>query len=1100
MKKTTRLLSFLLALTLIIGVLAIAPVSVSALDDGEFTYTVDGSDATITGLVDPDDFSGEINIPDTIDGKTVVAIADDAFKNLGTIEEITLPKYLNTIGERAFYGDRFWPYVIVGQGTLICNYAFGYGDDPDGEYDMTIVGTVNSPAYQYAQSNATVSFIDIDKYSNPEYHAYIWMTRVDENGIAVDIPGTEFPETYNVLQNLEVGGNLPEGASFDLNTFTLTLTNFNHPDFVLSFRNLIDHELNIKVVGECALADVNGYSERKGLQLRFSGEGALTINDKKIFSFGIRMTGYDMAVAQQYPRIFFGEFVKLNVSGSKGAVYSYSMQEDAQPFIAENDQALTVNTERYAYDSSIYMHGYISDENLPDSNHPYEIGDSVLNANDPGGLYCTSYSDGGDGSDVYRYVYDQTHDLKLVDYSVAPTAWNENVFSFERNRYGTLVTVRTQSYYDETYEIIRIGGTDYLINESVAADLSENETVSVECDAYPFDYIGTAASKDGYCYAVVTGDPIRVTIDGPNGQNPNAPTETVTAVFINPNGPQWVGCLATSKDDPQGVYTYAYNDEEDEYIVEKYIYSAGLNHYFYDSDFETEYLSPSDFNSDYTPVLDSEQNNEWIQNPVIFRVFNAHLYEDGNGTQYACTTDYVYGEGTEEITGVYTFSEIPELSTDEEKQYYFTPANINPSEIAQLTPVLNHVVTNSYEHVIPSVFKYNENAQVQTIDALDFGNVWDYPLISSNPDCQPCYIPFTAEVDTEHAYVQNEYWTNVKDGSTSSKVAPAALKPGYQYKYTAVIKANPGYKFSDQLAFTYLREAAPNATLTFSYDNKVLFITDIETVTFMLDTPALGTVTNTYNGVNFTWKASKGAAKYRVFRKEGRSGWLKIADTKSLSYEDKKVKSGVNYTYTVRCISADGKVLTSGYDTVGKSITYVAAPRITKFENVNAGLKINWSASKGAVYYRVMYKSGRTWVKLADVRGTTYTATKIASGTKRYYTVRAMNAKRQFVSGYNTTGWPATYIAPPALPKLTNTKNGVLVKYTKPRGSVYVRVMRKTAKGKWVKIADTTASKIVDKTAKNNVKYYYTVRCIAKGGKTFQSGYNATGKSIKCVR
>ena len=60
--------------------------------------------------------------------------------------------------------------------------------------------------------------------------------------------------------------------------------------------------------------------------------------------------------------------------------------------------------------------------------------------------------------------------------------------------------------------------------------------------------------------------------------------------------------------------------------------------------------------------------------------------------------------------------------------------------------------------------------------------------------------------------------------------------------------------------------------------------------------------------------------------------------------------------------------------------------------------------------------------------------------------------------------------------------------------------MRKTAKGKWVKIADTAGTKIVDKTAKNGVKYFYTVRCIAKGGKSFQSGYNATGSAIVCKR
>ena len=222
--------------------------------------------------------------------------------------------------------------------------------------------------------------------------------------------------------------------------------------------------------------------------------------------------------------------------------------------------------------------------------------------------------------------------------------------------------------------------------------------------------------------------------------------------------------------------------------------------------------------------------------------------------------------------------------------------------------------------------------------------------------------------DIEGAYVYDEIWTNTKDGSTSSKLNPQALKPGYAYNYTMVVKAQPGYRFNENLAFTYLREAAPGATLTFSADKKTLTVAGLETVNFLLDTPALGTVANTYNGVKFTWKTVKGAVKFRVFRKYGNTGWTKIADTTATSYEDKKVSSGVKYTYTVRCVSADGKVLTSGYNTVGKAITYVAAPRITKFENVNSGTKLTWSASKGAAYYRVMYKKNNTWTKLADTR------------------------------------------------------------------------------------------------------------------------------------
>ena len=73
-------------------------------------------------------------------------------------------------------------------------------------------------------------------------------------------------------------------------------------------------------------------------------------------------------------------------------------------------------------------------------------------------------------------------------------------------------------------------------------------------------------------------------------------------------------------------------------------------------------------------------------------------------------------------------------------------------------------------------------------------------------------------------------------------------------------------------------------------------------------------------GIKVTWSKSAGAAKYRVFRKTGSGKWVTLADTTALSYVDKTAKKGTKYTYTVRCVSADGKTFTSAYNTTGLSI------------------------------------------------------------------------------------------------------------------------------------------------------------------------------------
>ena len=239
-----------------------------------------------------------------------------------------------------------------------------------------------------------------------------------------------------------------------------------------------------------------------------------------------------------------------------------------------------------------------------------------------------------------------------------------------------------------------------------------------------------------------------------------------------------------------------------------------------------------------------------------------------------------------------------------------------------------------------------------------------------------------------------------------------------------------------------------------------------------------------------------GAAKYRVMRKDAKSNWKTLANVTETSYVDTTAVSGVKYQYTVRCVTADGKLYTSGYNTKGLAITYIAAPKFSSITNGNAGSELVWKPVKGAKWYRVYVKNGRSWKQIGETRSTTFTVKNRKSGTKYIYTIRALNADKKYIGGYNTSGWASTFIAAPGLPKVVNTKKGVQVTYSKPKGATWVRVMRRTAKGKWVKVTDTKATKIIDTTAKKGVKYFYTVRVLSADREKFISGYNTTGRAI----
>ncbi len=263
-----------------------------------------------------------------------------------------------------------------------------------------------------------------------------------------------------------------------------------------------------------------------------------------------------------------------------------------------------------------------------------------------------------------------------------------------------------------------------------------------------------------------------------------------------------------------------------------------------------------------------------------------------------------------------------------------------------------------------------------------------------------------------------------------------------------------------------------------------------------LATPVISKVENTYDGVKITWGKISGAAKYRVFRKTGSGSWQKVGDTANLTCLNKAVTSNTKYTYTIRCVSSDGKTFTSNYDKTGKSITYIAAPRISKLENTAKGIKITWGAVKGASKYRIyrMTEYG-TWKKVTDC-----TTSYCGIGGLYTFTVRALNAKGETVSGYYSKGWSKQFIATPAKPTLKNTKSGVSVSWKKVTGAQKYRVFRKTSSSGWAKVADTTSLSYVDKSAKTGTTYYYTIRCISKDAKSFTSGYDTTGSKITCKK
>ena len=134
--KINRALSLIIVGMLIITAFAvIAAGTASAVQSGDYAYTLSSGKATITGYTGT---GGAVSIPSTLDTYPVVAIGDSAFIGNNNITTLTLPNTVVTIGDSAFHHCYKLTSATLGPGVLtIGNYSF------DGDQNLVSVNIPN---------------------------------------------------------------------------------------------------------------------------------------------------------------------------------------------------------------------------------------------------------------------------------------------------------------------------------------------------------------------------------------------------------------------------------------------------------------------------------------------------------------------------------------------------------------------------------------------------------------------------------------------------------------------------------------------------------------------------------------------------------------------------------------------------------------------------------------------------------------------------------------------------------------------------------------------------------------------------------------------
>lgn len=150
---------------------------------------------------------------------------------------------------------------------------------------------------------------------------------------------------------------------------------------------------------------------------------------------------------------------------------------------------------------------------------------------------------------------------------------------------------------------------------------------------------------------------------------------------------------------------------------------------------------------------------------------------------------------------------------------------------------------------------------------------------------------------------------------------------------------------------------------------------------------------------------------------------------------------------------------------------YLTIPVLKSAKNAVGGVNVSWTPVENAVGYNIYRKNVKgKWKLIAYVSGEKtkkYLDATAVNATDYVYTVRAKAGN--FISGYDKKGVAVHYVATPIV-TLSNTKNGVQIKWTKNDKATSYRVYKKVD-------GATTWTKI--KTVKNNVLSYIDTSAVS---------------------
>ena len=221
--------------------------------EGDFSYELinSGAEAEVTGYKG----SGtSITIPDTMGGKPVTGIGNNAFQWNYTVTSVTLPNSIKTIGNYAFDHSAVSSINLPSDLTSIGNYAF---------YSAPISSSITIPAKvtnigEFAFVCSNLSAIGVDS-ANPVYSSVDGILFNKDQTTLLQYPCGKPGSTYSIPANVTSLGKYSFSYSRLLETVVIpdTISVLDKGVFYGCYIKTITLPDNINSIGECCFFDCN---------------------------------------------------------------------------------------------------------------------------------------------------------------------------------------------------------------------------------------------------------------------------------------------------------------------------------------------------------------------------------------------------------------------------------------------------------------------------------------------------------------------------------------------------------------------------------------------------------------------------------------------------------------------------------------------------------------------------------------------------------------------------------------------------------------------------------------------------------------------------